>query len=100
MTVPPRMIPAEALLDRVAIAAPTEERRRRLDKAYARMTGCRPRSLLRSLDRAEQRGEVSVKVADGVFAFVAMHEVCDRCGCWFPREGRNAWCCVCRRVPS
>ena len=97
---PPRMIPAEALLDRVAIAAPTEERRRRLDKAYARTTGCRPRSLLRSLDRAEERGEVSVKVADGLFAFVAMHEECERCGLWFPRERRQARCCVCRAVGS
>ena len=94
------MLPADALLDRVAIAAPTEERRRRLDKAYARWAGRRPRSLLRSLDRAAERGKVSVKVSDDLFAFVAMHDECERCGYWFPREGRNTRCCVCRAVTA
>ena len=98
--VPPLMIDARGLLDRVEAVAPTEADRRRLDKAFARKTARKPRTLDRALARAEDRGTVSAKVADDVHAFLGAHHECERCGCWFPREGWNARCCVCRVVPS
>ena len=97
---PPLMIDARGLLDRVRAVAPTEADRRRLDKAFARKTDRQPRTLDRALGRAEQRGTVSAKVADDLHAFLGAHDCCERCGCWYPREGRNARCCVCRAVPS
>jgi hypothetical protein len=94
------MIHARGLLDRVRAVAPTEADRRRLDKAFARKTGRKPRTLDRALARAEERGEVSAKVADNVHAFLGAHDRCERCGRWYPCEGRNARCCVCRKVDT
>jgi hypothetical protein len=97
---PPRMIDARGLLDRVAADAPTYRDRKTLDKAYARKMGCAPRSLLRALRRAEERGTVSVKVADSLYGFFGMHRRCERCDTWFPRQGWSTRCCICRRVSS
>ena len=95
---PPRMIDARGLLDRVAVDAPTDRERRMLDKAYARMMGSAPRTLLRALGRAEERGTVSVKVADGLHGFLGMHQRCECCDRWFPRQGWSTRCSICRGV--
>ena len=95
---PPMTIDAQGLLDSVHAHAPTDEALRRLDKALARYLGQKPRSFLRVLDRAEASGRVSDKVARNVFGFFGSNQRCTNCGCWFPCEGWNARCCVCRAV--
>ena len=100
----PTTIHAQGFLDRVAAVVPTKDALRRLDKAYARWSGRKPRTLLRAIARAEERAKesgdpkVSAKVADSLHAFLLENAQCERCGRWFLREGRNARCCVCRVV--
>ena len=101
----PTMIHAQGFLDRVAAVAPTKDARRTLSKAYAQWSGREPRTLFRAIDRAEERAKesgdptVSAKVADSFHAFLLENSPCERCGRWFPREGRNTLCGVCRVVP-
>ena len=101
----PTMIHAQGYLDRLAAVAPTKDALRTLDRAYARWSGREPRTLLRAIDRVEERAtktggppEVSVKVADSLHGFLLQNAQCERCGRWFLREGRSARCCVCRVV--
>ena len=95
---PPRMIDSQGLLDRVAMAAPDKRTLRGFDAGFARLTGAKPRTLLRNLDRARKRGTVSQKVADDVFGFLRDHEHCNSCGTWCPRGRWRTICCVCERA--
>ena len=93
------MINAQGFLDSVRAHAPTDDALRRLDKGLARYLGQKPRSFLRVLERAEDCGSVSDKVACNVFGFFASHQLCERCECWFPRKGWDTRCSVCKAVP-
>ena len=95
---PPRMIDSQGLLDRVAMAAPDKRALKGLDAGFARRTGAKPRTLLRNLDRARERGTVSQKVADGVFGFLRDHEHCFYCGTWCARRRWRTICSVCERT--
>jgi hypothetical protein len=92
------MIDARGVLARVHDEAPTEDDRRRLDRAYARATGREPRTLTRAIDRAKSRTPplVSAKVADSLHAFLYEHERCAGCGEWYAPDGRLPRCRRCR----
>lgn len=99
---PPRMIDARGLLDRVRTVAPTEDDRRGLDRAYSDARGREPRTLSRALDRAESRTppRVSVKVADSLHAFLHEYARCEACAEWFRPVGRSERCPRCRRAKA
>ncbi len=97
---PPRMIDSRGLLDRVATAAPDPNALRKLDAGFARFTEYEPRTLLRNLNRAQERGTVSQKVAEAVFGFFRDHDRCEGCATWCPRGRWRTVCCVCERSRS
>lgn len=101
----PRMIEAEEFLGAVRMLAPSRGVLTRLDSDFTGATGRAPRTLIRAVRRAEQRGLVSVKVADAVAEYLApkqdrvrFRNQCPRCWAYLRSTNPGTYCSPCERT--